>query len=145
MTHFDTGILGTDILLEVLFSHGYADIAFRLLNNNEVGSFLYIKNNGGTTLWESWNGTGSLFHPMFGACVRQLFTSILGIRQVEGSVGYHRIVIDPQLPNSLSFAEGSIRTELGTISVSCKKVNGKTEVHYSVPDGVTVENTKNAR
>ncbi len=143
MTHFDTGILGTDILLEVLFLHGHADTAFKLLNNNEVGSFLYIKNHDGTTLWENWvGGMASRFHPMFGACARQLFTSILGIRQIEGSVGYRHIVIAPQIPENLSFAEGSIRTELGTISVSWKKTNGKTELHYSVPNGVTVEKTR---
>lgn len=78
---FDTGIFGTSMLLEQLFSIGAGDLAVRLLtNDSEAASFAHMKRNGATTLWERWDGRESHNHPMFGACVRLLFTQILGIR-----------------------------------------------------------------
>ena len=78
---FDTGIFGTSMLLEQLFSIGAGDLAVRLLtNDSEAASFAHMKRNGATPLWERWDGRESHNHPMFGACVRLLFTEILGIR-----------------------------------------------------------------
>ena len=78
---FDTGIFGTSMLLDQLFSIGAGDLAVRLLtNDSEAASFAHMKRNGATTLWERWDGRESHNHPMFGACVRLLFTEILGIR-----------------------------------------------------------------
>lgn len=83
---FDTGIFGTSMLLEQLFSIGAGDLAVRLLtNDSEAASFAYMKRNGATTLWERWDGRESHNHPMFGACVRLLFTQILGIRMMPAA------------------------------------------------------------
>lgn len=84
--HFDTGIFGTSMLLEQLFSIGAGDLAVRLLtNDSEAASFAHMKRNGATTLWERWDGRESHNHPMFGACVRLLFTQILGIRMTPAA------------------------------------------------------------
>lgn len=83
---FDTGIFGTSMLLEQLFSIGAGDLAVRLLtNDSEAASFAHMKRNGATTLWERWDGRESHNHPMFGACVRLLFTQILGIRMTPAA------------------------------------------------------------
>ena len=139
--HFDTGIMGTDILLEVLFEYGYTDIAYNLLESREKGTFLYMKDNGATTLWENWGGGRmSRFHPMFGGVVRHFFSSILGIKQVNGSAGYKKIRISPKAPEKMNFAKGKMMTPLGEIKVSWQRINGKVQVSYSIPDGVEVIN-----
>ncbi len=130
---FDTGFLGTDILMEVLFRHGYGDVAHKLLSSREMGSFLYMKDNGATTVWERWRIGGSESHPMFSACVRQLFEGILGIRQSEGSVAYERVVISPLMPKGMNRAKGSILTPGGRISVSLMRVNGTLHAEITVP------------
>lgn len=57
---FDTGIFGTSMLLEQLFSIGAGDLAVRLLtNDSEAASFAHMKRNGATTLWERWDGRES--------------------------------------------------------------------------------------
>ena len=77
LERFDTGIFGTSMLLEQLFSIGAGDLAVRLLtNDSEAASFAHMKRNGATTLWERWDGRESHNHPMFGACVRLLFTPV---------------------------------------------------------------------
>lgn len=94
---FDTGIFGTSMLLEQLFSIGAGDLAVRLLtNDSEAASFAHMKRNGATTLWERWDGRESHNHPMFGACVRLLFTQILGIRMMPSA---QPPVVNPAQPD----------------------------------------------
>lgn len=135
--HFDTGFLGTDILLDVLFRNGQKDLAYELLNSREPGSFLYMKDRGATTLWEDWHGRDSHDHPMFGACSRQLFTSVLGICQAEDAAGYRNLVICPQIPQKMQCAKGSIRTESGTIFVSWHKEDNQIHFEIQIPEGTT--------
>ena len=133
--HFDTGFLGTDILLDVLFRAGQKDLAFQLLNSRELGSFLYMKDRGATTLWEDWHGKDSHDHPMFGACSRQLFTSVLGIGQAEKDAGYQNLVIAPQIPKQMQYAKGSMQTPNGIVSVSWRKENGQLCIDILLPEG----------
>lgn len=132
--HFDTGFLGTDILLDVLFSKGKKDLAFQLLSSRELGSFLYMKDRGATTLWEDWHGRDSHDHPMFGACTRQLFTSVLGIGQAKDTAGYRDVVICPQIPKQMQFAKGSIETQNGTISVNWYKEDNQIHFEIQLPE-----------
>ena len=97
LERFDTGIFGTSMLLEQLFSIGAGDLAVRLLtNDSEAASFAHMKRNGATTLWERWDGRESHNHPMFGACVRLLFTQILGIRMTPSA---QPPVVNPTQPD----------------------------------------------
>ena len=134
--HFDTGFLGTPILLEVLFEYGYADVAMKLLEREEKGSFLYMKRNGATTLWENWSGAESHNHPFLGACSVRLFDSILGIKQEKESAGYESVVIEPALVENLDGAKGSIVTPQGRICVERTKCGEKTLINIDLPDGV---------
>ena len=133
--HFDTGFLGTDILLDVLFRKGQKDLAFQLLSSRELGSFLYMKDRGATTLWEDWHGRDSHDHPMFGACARQLFTSVLGIGQAEDTAGYRELMICPQIPEKMQHAKGSIQTGNGAISVSWQKEEDQIYFEIQIPKG----------
>lgn len=135
--HFDTGFLATDILMEVLMDYGYADVALQLLESEEPGSFLYMKRHGATTLWENWQGTCSHNHPMFGACVRQLFAGFLGIRQPQQTAGYTTVEIAPRVPQQLKEAKGSICTPKGTIAVAWKRQGDAVSFHIEIPAGVT--------
>ncbi|MBR2467150.1 MAG: family 78 glycoside hydrolase catalytic domain [Clostridia bacterium] len=137
---FDTGFLATDALVEILFKHGYADTANKLLSSGATGSFLEMKRRGATSLFESWGCRGSGSHPMFGACTRSLFEGILGIRQSDGSYGYEKICFCPALPTGMNYARGSIITPRGKISVVLKRRDEKIEAILVVPDSVAVIN-----
>lgn len=136
MGHFDTGFLCTDILAEVLIDYGYSDVLLKLLESEKIGSFLYMKRNGATTIWEDWKGRQSWCHPMFGGSVRQLFTGFLGIRQIKDSAGYEKVEIAPRIPENLSFARGSIITPKGEIEVAWKKKEGTIVFEIMIPNGV---------
>lgn len=137
MGHFDTGFLCTDMLAEVLIDYGYADVLFKLFESEQVGSFLYMKRHGATTIWEDWKGAQSWCHPMFGGSVRQLFTGFLGIRQPKESAGYEKLEIAPRIPTNLPFANGSIETPKGTVAVAWKKAESEIVFTITIPENMT--------
>ena len=124
LDHFDTGFIGTDVLMDVVLSHGAVELAYKLLCSEQCGSFLYMKRHGATTLWEHWDGTESHDHPMFGGCVRQLYEGFLGIRQAYGTGGYTDITVNPKLPEKMSYMSGTMPTPRGAIRVCVRRENG---------------------
>lgn len=132
---YDTGIFGTDILTRVLFKNGFAELAFKLLTNEEETSFYNMKKSGATTLWENWDGIDSHSHPMFGAVAEYLFKYILGIEQTEDSCGYEKVSINPAKIDGLN-VRGSILTKRGRISVEVKYTDGIRSVKFSLPESV---------
>jgi alpha-L-rhamnosidase len=134
---FDTGFLATDILMDLLFKNNYENVAYKLLESRKEGSFLYMKDNGSTTVWEWWKGGGqSLSHPMFGASCRQLFEGVLGIRQCDGSMAYSKVIISPSLPNGMTYARGSILTPKGRISVSLHREEKNVSCDLIIPENI---------
>jgi len=131
--HFDTGFIGTDVLLEELFRLGAGETAYKLLSSEEMGSFLYMKRHGATTLWERWDGMESHCHPMFGGCVRHLYEGFLGIKQAYGTGGYKSVTVEPRLPEGASFMEGSFPTDKGTVSVSLRREDGNIACDIRLP------------
>ena len=136
MGHFDTGFLGTDILVEGLCRYGHIDTVLKLLESEQMGSYLYMKRHGATTIWENWGRGNSEDHPMFGACVRQLFSAILGIGQAPNSAGFANLRIAPQIPENLPWAGGSISIPAGDVVVSWKKEEGRIRFHLELPEGI---------
>ena len=73
-----------------------------------------MRENGATTLWETWNDpVMSNSHPMFGGVVRTLFTRVLGIRQ--RGVGYAEVTAVPAVIPGLAWAAGHITAPDGRI------------------------------
>ncbi len=102
---FDTGIVGTDILLKTFFEHGFRDEGTRLLRSRKKGSFGYMSDRGATTLWEYWDGNKSRNHPMFGSAVKYLFTGIAGI---DYDAGFRHVTVTPALPDGLKRIECTV-------------------------------------
>ncbi|MBR4868207.1 MAG: family 78 glycoside hydrolase catalytic domain [Clostridia bacterium] len=113
---FDTGIFGTEILLDLLFSRGRGKTALFLLTSHKEHTFGYMMDAGATTLWERWQGVNSHNHPMFGACTKQLFYGVLGIHTFEDM-----ITVAPQADSLPQMANGSLTTRNGTVFVAYQK------------------------
>ncbi len=136
--HYDTGFLATDLLTDLLFRQGYGDVASKLLTTEELGGFLHMKRQGATTIWEYWDDRSSHDHPMFGACVRQLFCGILGLRQADDSYGWQRVELCPYLPDGVQHASGSILTPCGEIAVSLQRNSDTITTAVTVPPQMQV-------
>lgn len=137
--YFDTGFIGTDVLIDVLLRGGKGDLAYRLLTGESMGGYLWMKRQGATTLYEYLNGNGSHCHPMFGAPVKYLFRHFLGIcKHViidQGNVK-ETLRIAPTVPAAARSMSGSIATAHGDVSVAWRKEDGVTEINVDIPTGL---------
>jgi alpha-L-rhamnosidase len=125
--HLTTGFLGVRQLNPVLTSMGYADVAYRLLNNDTFPSWLYPIKNGATTIWERWDGwteekgfqdpgMNSFNHYSLGSVSEWLYRYVAGIDLDPEIPGYSEFVIRPYPGGSLTFARAEYESIHGTIA-----------------------------
>jgi len=131
--HFDTGILGTPLLIKVLSQNNRDDIAYQIMNQKDSPGFGYLLDNKNSTLWESWNGDGSRCHPMFGSVVEWFYSGIGGIKVDPASVGMKHFLIQPKLIADLNYCKSSYNSSFGKIRSEWKRDNGKLQVLIEVP------------
>ena len=144
--HLNTGFLSTGILLPVLCDSGLKEEAFKLLEQKAAPSWLHPVTLGATTMLENWNGMDvfrdSFNHYSLGAVCQFLFEYVAGIRPVKP--GFKKFELSPVTGGSLTWAEGSYKTQYGTIlsrwqrdgnhvSYMCQVPSG-TEAHLTLPD-----------
>ncbi|MFC8428340.1 family 78 glycoside hydrolase catalytic domain [Streptomyces sp. NPDC057253] len=102
------GFLGVNVLAPVLSDEGRADLAYRLLHQDAMPSWLYSVRNGATTVWERWNsyseedGFGpvsmnSFNHYAYGAVMEWMYAYMAGIARDPRSPGFKRFVLKPHL------------------------------------------------
>jgi len=144
--HFGTTLLNTAILLTVLSDNGRADIAYKLLLNNQPRTFLNQVEAGATTTWETWTGydetgraKGSHNHVATGACTRWLQEGIIGITPL--SPGYRKIKIRPLVGGGLDHASGGIETPFGLCKATWRVLPATAMVKLcvSIPAGASGE------
>lgn len=118
--HIGTGFLSTPFLCHVLAEHGELDVAYDLLNQKTIPSWLYAVTKGATTIWESWEGIRedgtpqlSLNHYSPGSVVDFLHRKVAGLDAAEP--GYRRILIHPRPGGGLTNAGASYESVYGTI------------------------------
>ncbi len=125
-----SGFIGVKYLLPVLTELGRADLAYRLITNDNYPSWGYTVRCGATTLWERWDsytkekgvnphGMNSFNHFAFGSCAEWFYGDVLGIK----TNGNERLVIAPT-PDWT----GKIRRAQGAWSFR----GGKVEVRWEV-------------
>jgi alpha-L-rhamnosidase len=137
-THLTTGIMGAKFILDVLTRAGSADLAYELAGQRTYPSWGYMIECGATTLWELWeNKTGpsmnSHNHPMFGSVGAWLYKALAGIDQAEGSVGFEKLRLAPQVVRDLTHASGSIETLRGPVSVEWDRGDKSLKVEVVIP------------
>ncbi|MFJ9630709.1 family 78 glycoside hydrolase catalytic domain [Streptomyces sp. NPDC101175] len=102
------GFLGVHVIAPVLTDEGRVDLAYRLLHQNAMPSWLYSVANGATTVWERWNsyseedGFGpvdmnSFNHYSYGAIMEWMYESMAGIAKDPAHPGFRHFFLRPHL------------------------------------------------
>ena len=122
--HLSTGFVGVGCLCPVLTEAGYADVAYRLLENETYPSWGYTIKNGATTIWERWDGwteengfqspnMNSFNHYSLGSVGEWLYRYVGGID--AETPGFGRILIHPRPGGSLTHARAEYDSVRGEI------------------------------
>jgi alpha-L-rhamnosidase len=144
--HLDTGFLSTPHLCQVLCDNGYEDIAFEVLNQDTIPSWLYEVKKGATSVWEAWDcikadGTlrkGMSFnHYAFGAIGEWLYRYIAGIGLDEENPGGKHIVLSPHPGGGLTEAQAVYQSSHGKIRSAWKLLEGQMTYGVIVPANST--------
>ncbi|NOY59808.1 MAG: family 78 glycoside hydrolase catalytic domain [Calditrichaeota bacterium] len=136
--HFDTGILATPLMLDVLTKYGRADIAFTLMNQRDYPSYGdYILGKGATTLWEYWDGKLSHSHPMYGSVIRWFFKALAGINPDPKNPGFKHIIVKPAVCGDLTFVNADYRSVYGVISSQWKLKKDDLYLNVTIPPNTT--------
>lgn len=130
-----TGFLSTPFILYVL---GGIDIelAYRLVENEQMPGWLFMPKMHANTIWESWEGTqaqsgiASLNHYSKGALCQWLFDTCCGIR-MGGSP--NSFLIAPRPGGHLTFAQASYDSIYGRVTSSWRKEGGKLSFQIDIP------------
>jgi alpha-L-rhamnosidase len=158
--HLSTGFLGTPMICPVLTRFGRADVAYKILLQEDYPGWLFPVKNGATTMWERWNswtpdkGFGdakmnSFNHYAYGAIGRWMYDTIAGIAIDPKRPGYRHVLLRPIPGGGLTHARGAIDTVRGRVESAWKldgarfsydvTLPGNTTATLTLPDGSTRE------
>lgn len=136
-----TGFLTTWRVLHVLSDNGYAETAYKMLENTECPGWLYTVKKGGTTTWERWDGIDedgnpkdSLNHYAMGSVISWLFSRCAGIRPLKP--GFREVLIKPVPGGTLTYAKAEYKSAAGTIVSSWKRTEEKFVLRVQIPKGI---------
>jgi alpha-L-rhamnosidase len=139
------GFLGVNVLLPVLTDIGMADVAYDLLLQDAMPSWLYSVKNGATTIWERWNsysvensfgdsGMNSFNHYSYGAVVEWMMGYMSGIIQDQENPGYQNFILQPTIDESgrITYVNGSYKSLYGTIESNWTAQSGNLKSYSAV-------------
>jgi len=141
------GDIGYHYLVQALQDAGASDVIFKMNSRDDVPGYGFQLKHGATSLTESWPALRyvSNNHMMLGHLMEWFYSGIGGIRQAEGSIGYQKIIIDPQAVGDLTWAEVSHRCILGEIYCRWEKSGKGYTLDVRIPVGATAEVSFNGK
>lgn len=142
--HLGSGFLSTHLLPSTLYDNGHPEVAFKLLQQTTIPSWLYPITQGATSIWETWEGyndKGEAYmshnHYALGTITGWFIGGIAGLSHL--SPGWRHILIDPKFKGPLTHASGQTLTPFGLLKSSWKKTDGKIVLDVEIPAGATAE------
>jgi alpha-L-rhamnosidase len=141
-----TGFVGTPLITDALTSAGAVDVAYRLLLQTRVPSWLYAVTMGATTVWERWDSMlpdgrinpgemTSFNHYALGAVADWLHRTVAGL--APAAPGYRELIVRPRPGGGLTRASARHDSPYGTAAVAWERSDGRFRLRVQVPVGVT--------
>jgi alpha-L-rhamnosidase len=143
-----TGFVGTPLIADALTAVGETQVAYRLLLQTRVPSWLYAVTMGATTVWERWDSMlpdgsinpgemTSFNHYALGAVADWLHRTVAGL--APAAPGYREIEVRPVPGPGLDSASARHLTPYGEAAVSWRRGGGRFALAVTVPVGGTAE------
>ena len=137
------GFAGVNVIADALSATGHADAAFDLLFERDCPSWMYMVDQGATTIWERWDsllpdGTvnpgrmTSFNHYALGSIADWMHRVVAGLAPAEP--GYRTIRFAPT-PGPLTSASARHETPYGVASIAWERRGEALDVEIEVPVG----------
>ena len=137
--HLNTGLVGIPVMMEWAASVNQPDFIYSMLKKRTHPGYLYMLDQGATTTWEHWAGERSRIHNCFNGVGQWFYQVVGGIRSIEGETAYRKFIIDPQIPEGVTWARTTLETPRGEISVHWELLDDKMGMEITVPVGSEAE------
>ena len=133
--HMACGLVGIPVFTEWVVKNQEVNLMYSMLKKKDYPGYLYMLEKGATTTWEHWNGARSRIHNCYNGIGSWFYQALGGIQPDENLPGYRHVIINPQIPDGLKWANVSKETPYGTVSVKWKIENGQFKMDISIPAG----------
>jgi alpha-L-rhamnosidase len=146
--HLSTGIQSTHRAMLELPRWHHGDLAWQLLTNRTFPSWLYMLDNGATTIWERWDGyvkgrgfqdagMNSFNHWAFGAVGEWMWRHLLGLNPDEAKPGWKHFTVAPMPGGGVTWARGEYQSPRGRIASAWRSDTGGFTLNLTVPPNTT--------
>ena len=135
--HIATGLVGIPVFTEWSTINREAGLMYSMLKKREYPGYLYMIDNGATTTWEHWNGARSRIHNCYNGIGSWFYQSVGGIKKDEDIPAYNRIIIDPDIPEGITWAKTTKETPYGAVKVNWTLEKGVFSMNITIPTGCT--------
>jgi len=137
--HIGCGLVGIPVFTEWAVNNFETDLVYTVLKKKDYPGYLFMLENGATTTWEHWNGHRSRIHNCYNGIGAWFYQAVGGIRPDERFPGYQRVIIEPQIPEGITWANTTREPPFGKVKVSWKIPDNKLSMDLEVPPGCTAE------
>ncbi len=146
--HLSTGFITTVHAMNMLTRFGRSEQAYELTMRRTFPSWGYTIEQGGTTIWERWDGyvagkgfqdpgMNSFCHYAIGAVGEWMYRTMLGLHPDEANPGWKHFTIAPVPGGGLSWVQGRYESIRGPIDVAWRVRGGRLSLNVSVPPNTT--------
>ena len=146
--HLSTGIQTTHRAMLELSRQGHSELAWQLLTNRTFPSWLYMVDNGATTIWERWDGfvkgrgfqdagMNSFNHWAFGAVGEWMWRHLGGLNPDEAHPGWKHFTLAPRPGGGVTWAKAEYQSIRGRIACDWQIAGGKLRLRATVPPNTT--------
>ncbi len=142
--HLSTGIQTTHRAMLELSRAGHDEAAWQLLTNRTFPSWLYMIDNGATTIWERWDGyvkgrgfqdpgMNSFNHWAFGAVGEWMWRHVAGLNPDDAQPGWKHFTLAPRPGGGVTWARGEYESIRGRITTQWGVTNHTFSLAVSIP------------
>jgi alpha-L-rhamnosidase len=135
--HIDAGMHGSMFLLRCLNEARRDDLVYLMTNQKTYPGWGYMLEQGGTTLWERWDGERSRIHSTLLAAGEWFPRGLGGIKPDPQQPGFRHVIIDPRPVADLTWAKASYDTIRGPVTSEWRRDGKQLEFNIAVPANAT--------
>ena len=135
--HVACGLVGIPVFTEWAIENQAVQLVYNMLKKKDYPGYLFMLENGATTTWENWSNPRSYIHNCFNGIGGWFYQALGGIRMDESYPAYQQVVIQPQIPDGITWANTTKETPYGPVIVNWKSEGADFSMHLEIPVGVT--------